>query len=307
MQIIAVSGAVTFVFSNLIGLAQTKAQRLLGYSSIGQMGLLSWPWRCCGRSMRKRAIPLVVGGLFVNHLFAKAGLFWLAGIVGKRATRRLVGARRASGPAPGVRHSSGRHRGPSAVSRLLGEMASGDESRRGRTLCLDRGGAARLAAGSGLSVPLVRPASSTRRSEADSARVLAIRTASRAWRRRFCSSSAGYCRGRPCGHVARSGCSCRSARACALSARRFCPAASKACLVLALVLAGGLWLIARSDRAQLPLRGASACRRPRGCDRLPLSHRPRRGFYPLLAVMLLLACRRCRAPRPVWNSSSSGN
>ena len=26
------------------------------------------------------AIPLVVGGLFVNHLFAKAGLFWLAGI-----------------------------------------------------------------------------------------------------------------------------------------------------------------------------------------------------------------------------------
>ena len=29
------------------------------------------------------AIPLVVGGLFVNHLLAKAGLFWLAGYVGK--------------------------------------------------------------------------------------------------------------------------------------------------------------------------------------------------------------------------------
>ena len=40
LQIIAMSGAITFVFSNLIGLAQTKAQRLLGYSSIGQMGLL---------------------------------------------------------------------------------------------------------------------------------------------------------------------------------------------------------------------------------------------------------------------------
>ena len=29
------------------------------------------------------ATPLVVGGLFVNHLLAKAGLFWLAGYIGK--------------------------------------------------------------------------------------------------------------------------------------------------------------------------------------------------------------------------------
>jgi formate hydrogenlyase subunit 3/multisubunit Na+/H+ antiporter MnhD subunit len=29
------------------------------------------------------AIPLVVGGLFVNHLFAKAGLFWLAGYIAR--------------------------------------------------------------------------------------------------------------------------------------------------------------------------------------------------------------------------------
>src|SRR5262245_18957619 len=40
LQLIAVSGAITFVFSNLVGLRQTKAQRLLGYSSIGQLGLL---------------------------------------------------------------------------------------------------------------------------------------------------------------------------------------------------------------------------------------------------------------------------
>ena len=31
---------------------------------------------------------LVVGGLFVNHLFAKVGLFWLAGYVGKEAPAR---------------------------------------------------------------------------------------------------------------------------------------------------------------------------------------------------------------------------
>ena len=41
LEVIAAIGAVTFLFSNLIGLRQTKAQRLLGYSSIGQMGLLT--------------------------------------------------------------------------------------------------------------------------------------------------------------------------------------------------------------------------------------------------------------------------
>ena len=33
-------------------------------------------------------MPLVVGGLFVNHLFAKAGLFWLAGVVGGTTSTR---------------------------------------------------------------------------------------------------------------------------------------------------------------------------------------------------------------------------
>jgi formate hydrogenlyase subunit 3/multisubunit Na+/H+ antiporter MnhD subunit len=82
LPIIAVSGAITFVLSNLIGLAQDKARRLLGYSSIGQMGLLVLSSALLVMIGAESAIPLVVGGLFVNHLFAKAGLFWLAGIVG---------------------------------------------------------------------------------------------------------------------------------------------------------------------------------------------------------------------------------
>jgi formate hydrogenlyase subunit 3/multisubunit Na+/H+ antiporter MnhD subunit len=82
LEIIAVLGAVTFVFSNLIGLRQTKAQRLLGYSSVGQIALLTIAssllyW------LDAEDDVLVVGGLFVNHLFAKVGLFWLAGYVGK--------------------------------------------------------------------------------------------------------------------------------------------------------------------------------------------------------------------------------
>ena len=83
-QVIAVLGAATFVVSNLIGLAQTNVQRLLGYSSVGQMGLVSTALALLHLLDAEASIPLVVGGLFVNHLFAKAGLFWLAGYVGGR-------------------------------------------------------------------------------------------------------------------------------------------------------------------------------------------------------------------------------
>lgn len=81
LWLIAVSGGLTFLFSNLIGLRQTRVQRLLGYSSIGQMGLLTLSLGLLTELQADVALPLVVGGLFVNHLFAKAGLFWLAGAV----------------------------------------------------------------------------------------------------------------------------------------------------------------------------------------------------------------------------------
>jgi formate hydrogenlyase subunit 3/multisubunit Na+/H+ antiporter MnhD subunit len=83
LEIIAVFGAVTFVFSNLIGLRQTKAQRLLGYSSVGQIALLTIAASLLYRLDAEDDVFLVVGGLFVNHLFAKVGLFWLAGYVGR--------------------------------------------------------------------------------------------------------------------------------------------------------------------------------------------------------------------------------
>ena len=82
-EIIAILGGATFVVSNLIGLAQTKAQRLLGYSSVGQMGLVSMALALLHLFDAEAATPLVVGGLFINHLLAKAGLFWLAGYIGK--------------------------------------------------------------------------------------------------------------------------------------------------------------------------------------------------------------------------------
>ena len=81
LGIIALSGGLTFLFSNLIGLSQTRIQRLLGYSSVGQMGLLVMALALLRAVGADASIPLVVGGLFVNHLFAKAGLFWFAHII----------------------------------------------------------------------------------------------------------------------------------------------------------------------------------------------------------------------------------
>ncbi len=80
-NIIAIAGMITFVGSNLFGIKQDKAQRLLGYSSLGQLGLLMAvlglkPY--LGDKMEFIAITILV-----SHYLAKAGLFWLSGIVGK--------------------------------------------------------------------------------------------------------------------------------------------------------------------------------------------------------------------------------
>lgn len=73
-------GISTFVFSNLMGIKQTDAQRLLGYSSIGQLGLIlaALPFFA---SSKIEFFLGTVGGLFVSHFLAKAILFWIAGIV----------------------------------------------------------------------------------------------------------------------------------------------------------------------------------------------------------------------------------
>ena len=82
LELIAALSAITFLISNLIGLRQRRVQRLLGYSSIGQMALMTLAACLLKRLQVENSVfQLVVGGLFVNHLFAKVGLFWLAGHV----------------------------------------------------------------------------------------------------------------------------------------------------------------------------------------------------------------------------------
>ncbi len=76
---IALIGAVSFIGSNVLALKQRSAQRLLGYSSIGQIGLLMIILGF--KDILGDNTPYVAFGILFSHYFAKAGLFWLAGIV----------------------------------------------------------------------------------------------------------------------------------------------------------------------------------------------------------------------------------
>ncbi|MCF7885893.1 MAG: NADH-quinone oxidoreductase subunit F [Candidatus Marinimicrobia bacterium] len=79
-------GLATFTFSNLLALKQKNAKRLLGYSSIGQIGLIITAYALlvrAGYARNSEIVMLTTGGLFINHFLAKAGLFWLSGVVEK--------------------------------------------------------------------------------------------------------------------------------------------------------------------------------------------------------------------------------
>lgn len=74
-------GGVTFLGSNILGISQKNSNRLLGYSSVGQIGLLIMILGLAPRlGSQFRFIFLAV---FMSHFMAKAGLFWLSGIINR--------------------------------------------------------------------------------------------------------------------------------------------------------------------------------------------------------------------------------
>ncbi len=77
--LLAFIGATTFLFSNWMGLMQKDPNRLLGYSSIGQVGLVI---AIIGLKPLLGENVLMIGfGILLTHFLAKAGLFWLSGII----------------------------------------------------------------------------------------------------------------------------------------------------------------------------------------------------------------------------------
>ncbi|MCK5823855.1 MAG: hypothetical protein KAG96_00420 [Ichthyobacteriaceae bacterium] len=74
-------GVITFVGSNLVGTQQKNANRLLGYSSIGQLGLVV---AVIGlEPVLGTSFKFIAFALIINHVLAKAGLFWISGIIRK--------------------------------------------------------------------------------------------------------------------------------------------------------------------------------------------------------------------------------
>ena len=75
-------GIVTFVVSNILALQQTNDRRLLGYSSIAQVGLVLVV--IGQRDILGDKFMFVAGGILLAHAVAKAGLYWLSGMVSGR-------------------------------------------------------------------------------------------------------------------------------------------------------------------------------------------------------------------------------
>ncbi len=72
-------GLVTFLAANVLALSQTHDRRLLGYSSVGQIGLVL---AVIGqRDILGANYFFVAGGILITHAAAKAGLFWLSDFV----------------------------------------------------------------------------------------------------------------------------------------------------------------------------------------------------------------------------------
>jgi formate hydrogenlyase subunit 3/multisubunit Na+/H+ antiporter MnhD subunit len=78
--IIGLLGVITFIGSNFIGIRQTQVRRMLGYSSVAQAGLLLTVVSISDYLGDK--FMFIALGLLLTNFFAKAGLFWIGGVVG---------------------------------------------------------------------------------------------------------------------------------------------------------------------------------------------------------------------------------
>ena len=76
---VALIGAITFIGSNLIGTRQETPNRLLGYSSIGQVGLIMMILGL--QDILGEKTTFIAFGILISHYAAKAGLFWISGII----------------------------------------------------------------------------------------------------------------------------------------------------------------------------------------------------------------------------------
>ncbi|MGC9365339.1 MAG: complex I subunit 5 family protein [Fidelibacterota bacterium] len=98
LDLLAGIGGTTFVFVSLLGQSENNVKRLLGYSSVAQTGLvlmaLSLLYKGTCEALLNDYLVIIVGGLLVNHILAKAGLGWLAGFFKNPKITRFSAVRR---------------------------------------------------------------------------------------------------------------------------------------------------------------------------------------------------------------------
>ncbi|MEE4219404.1 MAG: proton-conducting transporter membrane subunit [Xanthomonadales bacterium] len=75
-------GILSFVAANLFALPQSNDRRLLGYSSVGQVGLVLTVVGL--QDILGEHYLMIAGGILLSHAVAKAGLYWLSGLVRDR-------------------------------------------------------------------------------------------------------------------------------------------------------------------------------------------------------------------------------
>ncbi len=82
LPVVTVIGLLSFVAANLLALVQTNDRRTLGYSSIGQVGLIL---AVMGQQdILGEHYLFIAGGILLSHAVAKAGLYWISGLIQKR-------------------------------------------------------------------------------------------------------------------------------------------------------------------------------------------------------------------------------
>ena len=92
LVIVAGSGLATFAAANLAGARQSGTRRMLGYSSAAQIGLVTAVVALVKLLNLGDAgfMLMVAGGLTLNHLLAKTGLFLLSGMLGDDDHKAVV-------------------------------------------------------------------------------------------------------------------------------------------------------------------------------------------------------------------------
>lgn len=95
LNVVAISGGVTFIASQFLAYKQDSIRRMLGFSSIGQVGLLVLVVGLGGLGLEPGGAGGIQGSFFLilllaaNHLFSKIGLFWMSGITGQISLTHL--------------------------------------------------------------------------------------------------------------------------------------------------------------------------------------------------------------------------